>query len=159
MGQILACPTQLWWDWLVFIPLSLHSANSLSTPTHKSSTTHKSTPRHHGVYKKYSGPFANAVDAVGCQLITAVPLPGWLLSGQIQSLLPDSDAFQKAAREQPLSLAPGLTDVLKSGKPPSLDFFKSLPGCTKRHQWGIYVLVLERPGSGKDLHRLRHACC
>lgn len=104
------------------------------------------------LYKKYSGPFANAVDAVGCQLITAVPLPGWLLSGQIQSLLPDSDAFQKAAREQPLSLAPGLTDVLKSGKPPSLDFFKSLPGCTKRHQWGIYVLVLERPGSKAKIY-------
>lgn len=98
-------------------------------------------------------PLGSAIDDVGCPLLNDVPLPRWLVSCQIRLLLSDPDAWKSAAREQPLSIAPGLADVLSSSSPPSHDFFKTLPQPSRHNkQWAVYILLLERPDSKPNLY-------
>ena len=53
----------------------------------------------------------------------------------------------------PLSVAPGLDLVLSSNTPPSIEFFKQLPRpSTTIKQWGIYAIVIERPGEPPKLY-------
>jgi hypothetical protein len=101
------------------------------------------------LYNKYSGV---SIDEVGGQLLS-LPLPGWLLSSQIKIVLLHADAWNSAVAEEKLSTAPGLQSVLESSSPPSLDFFKTLPQPSdSQQQWGVYVLLLERPGSKAKLY-------
>lgn len=44
-----------------------------------------------------------------------------------------------------LNFAPGLLDVLQATAPPTIEFFKRLPTDTLP-RWGVYVIVLEKPG-------------
>lgn len=44
------------------------------------------------------------------------------------------------------AFADGLLDVVQSTTPPSIAFFKSLPRAALNQVWGVYVLVLEKPG-------------
>lgn len=55
------------------------------------------------------------------------------------------DLLQEASLGSGLCFAPGLLDALQSSSPPLLDFFKNLP-TTTRDLWGVYLLVLEKPG-------------
>jgi hypothetical protein len=96
------------------------------------------------LYHKYS-----SVDAVGKRLLNDVGLPARVVSWQIYTLLPDHATWDSVVNDQPLSLAPGLMEVLRSPSPPSVAFLKGLPDCNKGsqpRQWAIYVLVFEKPG-------------
>lgn len=42
--------------------------------------------------------------------------------------------------------APGLLACLCSATPPTFAWFKSLPAHFPKHSWGIYVVLLEKPG-------------
>ncbi|GAM40676.1 heat shock protein [Talaromyces pinophilus] len=44
------------------------------------------------------------------------------------------------------SYCTGLYDVLLSSSPPSVEWFESLPNEIPKHVWGVYLLVLKRPG-------------
>lgn len=44
-----------------------------------------------------------------------------------------------------MAFAPGLLDALQSKAPPTISFFKSLPIHFEK-RWGVYILVLEKPG-------------
>lgn len=50
-----------------------------------------------------------------------------------------------------LEFAPGLLECLQSGSPPTVAWFKSLPGnCGKR--WAVYCLLLEKPGEEPKIY-------
>lgn len=55
------------------------------------------------------------------------------------------DVLQEVFLSSGLYFAPGLLDALQSSSPPLLGFFKNLP-TTTRDLWGVYLLVLEKPG-------------
>jgi hypothetical protein len=96
------------------------------------------------LYKRYS-----SLDAVGCVILNDIGLPSRLVSGQIDTLLPDKPAWDAVVREQTLSVAPGLMQALAFESPPSLAFLKALPqpnGPGQPKQWGIYALVFEKAG-------------
>jgi hypothetical protein len=44
------------------------------------------------------------------------------------------------------TFCPGLFDVLNAATAPSLRWFESLPDAVPTHVWGVYVLVLKKPG-------------
>ncbi|KAJ3957084.1 Carbamoyl-phosphate synthase [Colletotrichum tropicale] len=44
-----------------------------------------------------------------------------------------------------ISFAPGLFDALQADDPPSIQWFKSLPGLGSQTVWGVYALTLEKP--------------
>jgi len=50
-----------------------------------------------------------------------------------------------------LNFAPGLLDVLQAAAPPTIEFFKRLPTDTLP-RWGVYVIVLEKPGCRPRLY-------
>ncbi|KAF4453383.1 carbamoyl-phosphate synthase arginine-specific large chain [Fusarium austroafricanum] len=54
------------------------------------------------------------------------------------------------AEEASLTFAPGLSDVVQSALP-TIEFFKSLPSASLS-QWGIYVVVLRKPGCRPKLY-------
>ncbi|OAL22130.1 hsp72-like protein [Fonsecaea nubica] len=45
-----------------------------------------------------------------------------------------------------LTFCPGLFDVLQATSPPPVLWFKSIDPYIPKHVWGVYVLVLEKPG-------------
>jgi hypothetical protein len=58
---------------------------------------------------------------------------------------PTQDAMQAVMDSAAFEWAPGLLTAIKSDKPPTTTYFKSLP--MKPDSWAIYVLVLEKPGT------------
>ncbi|GKT42172.1 uncharacterized protein ColSpa_02353 [Colletotrichum spaethianum] len=61
------------------------------------------------------------------------------------------DVLESTALLASLSFAPGLFSVLQAATPPAIQFFQSLPVGPK-NCWGIYALVLEKPGSRPGLY-------
>lgn len=61
-------------------------------------------------------------------------------------LLDTADKVQQVASDACLEFAAGLLDIAQSVTPPPLAFFSGLPsgGST---QWGVYAIVLKKPGS------------
>ncbi|CVK83197.1 uncharacterized protein FMAN_00743 [Fusarium mangiferae] len=55
------------------------------------------------------------------------------------------------AGEASLEFAPGLLDVVQSVVPPTIEFFKSLP-TAELSQWGVYAIVLKKPGCSPKLY-------
>ncbi|RAO70648.1 uncharacterized protein BHQ10_006660 [Talaromyces amestolkiae] len=47
------------------------------------------------------------------------------------------------------SYCAGLYNVLLSSNPPSVEWFESLPSEIPKRHWGVYLLVLKRPGSDR----------
>ncbi|KAI5370716.1 Putative translation protein, beta-barrel domain superfamily [Septoria linicola] len=114
-----------------------------------SSATTPRKPSMEALYKKYS---TFTIDEA-CSQLRFHPLPRWLVSTHIRTLISDQQAWDRVVLEQDLKLAPGLDSVLSSDSPPSLDFFRSLPQPSNSPgQWGVYVLLLEREGSKPRLY-------
>lgn len=61
------------------------------------------------------------------------------------------EVLEAVASAASLAFAPGLFDVVQSATPPSIQFFKSLPLGTT-YQWGVYAIVLEKPGCRPRLY-------
>ncbi|KAG5750909.1 hypothetical protein H9Q70_006458 [Fusarium xylarioides] len=55
------------------------------------------------------------------------------------------------AGEASLEFVPGLLDVVQSVVPPTIEFFKSLP-TAELSQWGVYAIVLKKPGCSPKLY-------
>lgn len=49
-------------------------------------------------------------------------------------------------RQAAFSFCPGLLDCLNNASPPLASWFESLPGDFPLHTWGVYLLVLRKPG-------------
>lgn len=60
-------------------------------------------------------------------------------------VVPDAATLSKHFKDNNMSVAPGLHDVLKATAPPTLSFFKSLP-TDGRGLLGVYAIVLEKFG-------------
>jgi hypothetical protein len=51
-----------------------------------------------------------------------------------------------------LTFTPGLSEVLQSSTPPTIQIFKSLPTTHTKSRWGVYAIVLEKFGSRPRLY-------
>jgi hypothetical protein len=70
--------------------------------------------------------------------------PDWYINPNFKLLNSPDAADIRAAT--PLTFAPGLLDVVQSDRPPSVDFFASLPVPEGRF-WAVYVVLLVKDGS------------
>ena len=53
--------------------------------------------------------------------------PAWFMNAKFKVFFNERSTYDSVAACSPLTLAPGLDDVLSSPTPPSVDFFSSLP--------------------------------
>ena len=51
-----------------------------------------------------------------------------------------------------LTFCPGLFCIMQAATPPALTWFKSLSADIPKHVWGVYILVLEKPGCCRKLY-------
>jgi hypothetical protein len=66
-------------------------------------------------------------------------------------VMQDKETLESIASEANITFAPGLLDVLQSDEPPAIRFFENLP--TPSHaKWGIYCLVMKKPGHRDRLY-------
>lgn len=65
--------------------------------------------------------------------------------GLYEQIFGTKDDLGRVASAASLSFCPGLLDALQADAPPDVSFFKRLPSHSY-HIWGVYVLVLEKPG-------------
>jgi len=72
--------------------------------------------------------------------------PDWLVCPIFPHTLGKESAFDEINAECPLTFAPNLLETLKSPSPPSLDYFRSLPNPPVEFVWGLYLVLLEKPG-------------
>ncbi|KAF2478895.1 hypothetical protein BDY17DRAFT_60980 [Neohortaea acidophila] len=63
-----------------------------------------------------------------------------------RTVFPTYDQFRSVFVLMGFTFVDGLLDVVRAGSPPALSFFESLPSAIPRHAWGVYVLVLKKPG-------------
>lgn len=97
-------------------------------------------------YQSNLGSLETYVDDAAFRLLS-LELPRWYINPDIKVVFLDRAAWDSVVDSSPLSFAPGVDQVLSSTEPPSINFFRTLPTPSKtRKQWGIYALVLERPG-------------
>jgi hypothetical protein len=81
--------------------------------------------------------------------------PDWWLHPIWKTVFNESDDFQAACAVSPLAFVPGLSEVLESSTPPSIDWFKSLPAAQPdklRQKWIVYVHVFELEGRKPRLY-------
>lgn len=97
-------------------------------------------------YRVDLGSIESHVDDSAFTLLS-LDLPGWFINSEIKVAFAERSAWDAVVAAAPLHVAPGLDSVLSSAEAPSILFFKSLPSPSETSkQWGVYVLVLERPG-------------
>lgn len=88
--------------------------------------------------------------ATRCAVTTGAP--EWLVDPVYPHILTQETAFDKINAECPLTCAPGLLETLKFPTPPSLEFFRSLPSPPVEPVWGLYLMLLEKPGCDARLY-------
>lgn len=68
-------------------------------------------------------------------------------------MFPDEAALNQMASTIALVFAPGLLQVLQSTVPPTIEYFKTLPPCSRLDRfWAVYLLVLEKPGHKSKIY-------
>jgi hypothetical protein len=72
------------------------------------------------------GPAARKVDDIAYGLVS-VDAPDWYINPAFKSVFAERSSYDSIAASSPLIMAPGLDGVLFAEKPPSVDFFRSLP--------------------------------
>ncbi|KAH7374116.1 ATP synthase alpha/beta family, nucleotide-binding domain-containing protein, partial [Cadophora sp. MPI-SDFR-AT-0126] len=90
------------------------------------------------------------VDDLTWKLLT-IDAPDWYINPTFKAVFPERSAYDSIAACSPLTLCPGLYDVLRSSEPPSIEFFKSLPEIDGK-MWAIYCVTLEKPGYKSKLY-------
>lgn len=85
----------------------------------------------------------------GYTFCTMTEAPDWYVCPLYRTVFEKDYAFTKICNEHPITLAPSLSEVLKQPEPPTLGLCLNLPSPPTNIAsafWGIYVLVLEKPG-------------
>lgn len=84
---------------------------------------------------------------------TIVDTPRLMKYPTFDQFLTSLPIVQGIAAAAAITFAPGLLDAVQSTTPPTIDFFKSLPGSDAvREIWGIYAIVLEKAGNRPRLY-------
>ena len=78
-------------------------------------------------------------------------IPKMLKSMLYDDIVPTQEDLRSVPCFENLTFAPGFMDVVRKDSPPNLDFFKSLP-TDEFKKWGVYALVLEKPGCRPRLY-------
>ncbi|KAK3337945.1 hypothetical protein B0H65DRAFT_477286 [Neurospora tetraspora] len=66
---------------------------------------------------------------------------------EIPTLIPSYEALKGLLTSTNVKFARGIPALLDSPTPPTIEFINSLPSNFSRQNWGVYILILERPGS------------
>ncbi|KAF4825435.1 hypothetical protein CGCSCA5_v000313 [Colletotrichum siamense] len=84
----------------------------------------------------------------------SVECPDWYMNPVFRShLAPDGDTFDAICAKHPMRFADGLHEVLIDKKPPTIDFFRTLPQPGKRSSlWGVYTVLMEKPSCPPKLY-------
>jgi hypothetical protein len=72
-------------------------------------------------------------------------VPEWYPNSDFGILFKDDSVFNTIADLAPLTLAPGLDDVLLSDQPASTDLFRTLPLPEDVLLWGAYAVLMSKP--------------
>ncbi|KAL8742197.1 MAG: hypothetical protein Q9184_008291, partial [Pyrenodesmia sp. 2 TL-2023] len=78
--------------------------------------------------------------------------PEWYRNPDFRILFKDRPTFDHIAELAPITLAPGLEDVLSSNQPPSPDFFMTLPRPAEGLMWAVYALLMSKPNHAFKLY-------
>lgn len=79
-------------------------------------------------------------------------------NGLFEVLFPDRESLEATASiVAPLTFCRGLSEVLTAPAPPTIEYFKRLPGLTTK-EWGVYGLVMEHPKEPGTPARLYVGC-
>lgn len=84
------------------------------------------------------------IDAAGFRLVS-LDLPSWYINKELKVVFASQANWDSVVEKAPVILAPGLDQVLSSPRPPSLDFFLSLPTPGLEKEWAVYVLIITHP--------------
>ncbi|KAL8636686.1 MAG: hypothetical protein Q9226_009224, partial [Calogaya cf. arnoldii] len=79
-------------------------------------------------------------------------VPEWYRNPDFGILFKDRPTFDHIAELAPITLAPGLEDVLSSDQPPSTDFFTTLSRPAEGLMWGVYALLMFKPNHAFKLY-------
>lgn len=63
---------------------------------------------------------------------------------QVRTILPSYEIMASLLRT--MLFTDGIGDILNNANPPNVAFLKSLPDDFSSDEWGVYVLVFEKPG-------------
>ena len=79
--------------------------------------------------------------------LVSLDTPAWYMNPDFKVLFADEDRnnLDSIADSCELELAPTLTPVLESHKPPSFSFFKNLPA-PQPDVWAVYCIAMEKTG-------------
>ncbi|KAI4242723.1 MAG: hypothetical protein L6R42_010929 [Xanthoria sp. 1 TBL-2021] len=84
--------------------------------------------------------------------LVSCDVPEWYRNPDFRILFKDRPTFDHIAELGPITLAPGLEDVLNSDQPPSTDFFTTLPRPAEGLMWGVYTLLMFKPDHAFKLY-------
>lgn len=84
--------------------------------------------------------------------LVSCDVPQWYRNPDFGVLFKDRQIFDRITDLVPITLAPGLHDVLNSNEPPSVDFFMTTPRPAEGQLWGIYALLMYKPGCAFKLY-------
>lgn len=96
------------------------------------------------LYNPSLGSVEAHIDAAGFRLIQ-LDLPSWFINSEIKFAFASSSEWDSNARQAPLSVAPGLAQVLSSPTPPDIGYFLNLPKSDGPRKWGVYALIATHP--------------
>jgi len=78
-------------------------------------------------------------------LWTALNDPGWI-NRKFRHVLPSLQRISELANLLEMEFCPGLFEVLQSSTPPTIAWFLSVNFPAPAKHWGIYAVVLQKPG-------------
>lgn len=78
--------------------------------------------------------------------LACLDAPSWFINPDFKAIFADRSDYDDLLALCPLSVAPGLADVLAASTPPSSSVFTTLPSVPAEKSWGVYGLWLVKPG-------------
>lgn len=84
--------------------------------------------------------------------LACLDAPSWYINPEFKAVFGDGSVYNDLVALCPLSVAPGLADVLASPEPPSSSVFTTLPGVPVEKSWAVYGLWFVKPGETPKLY-------
>ncbi|KAF4342439.1 ATP synthase subunit beta mitochondrial [Fusarium beomiforme] len=84
--------------------------------------------------------------------LACLDAPSWYINPDHKAVFGDRSVYDDLVALYPLSVAPGLADVLSSSGPPSSSVFTTLPDAPAKKSWAVYGLWFVKPGDAPKLY-------